>query len=83
MQQEDHILEGKDLEKVREEIKMTELGRSLIKEGKLEGKQENSIEIAKRAIKKGMGNELISELVGLSIREIKIIRIVIETDKTN
>lgn len=62
---------------------MTELGRSLIKEGKLEGKQENSIEIAKRAIKKGMGNELISELVGLSIREIKIIRIVIETDKTN
>ena len=42
------FLEGKDLDKVREEIKMTELGISLIKEGK----KENAIETAKRAIKK-------------------------------
>ncbi|WP_271814784.1 hypothetical protein [Clostridium beijerinckii] len=78
------FLEGKDLEKVREEIKMTELGRSLIKEGKLEGKlegkQENSIEIAKRAIKKGMSDELISELTELSIEQIQIIRKTIETN---
>ncbi|KOM88269.1 hypothetical protein [Clostridium botulinum] len=68
------FLSGKDLEKVREEIKMTELGKSLIEEGKSEGKQENSIEIAKRAIKKGMSNEVISELTDLSIEKIDIIR---------
>lgn len=68
------FLSGKDLEKVREEIKMTELGKSLIEEGKSEGKQENSIEIAKRAIKKGMSNEVISELTDLSIEKIEIIR---------
>ncbi|BCZ48909.1 hypothetical protein psyc5s11_49760 [Clostridium gelidum] len=64
------FLEGKDLEKVREEIKMTELGRSLIKEGK----QENAIETAKRAIKKGMSDELISELTELPIEQVEIIR---------
>lgn len=72
------FLSGKDLEKVREEIKMTELGKSLIEEGiekgKSEGKQENAIETAKRAIKKGMSNEVISELTELSIEDIEIIR---------
>lgn len=51
-----------DLEKVREHIKMTQLCTSLIKELKLEGKQENIIEIAKRAIKEGVSDELISKL---------------------
>lgn len=41
---------------------MTELGRSLIKEGK----QENSIQIAKRAIKEGMSDELISKLTDIN-----------------
>ncbi|EES48577.1 hypothetical protein NE172_03570 [Clostridium botulinum] len=72
------FLSGKDLEKVREEIKMTELGKSLIEEGiekgKSEGKQENAIETAKRAIKKGMSNDVISELTELSIEDIEIIR---------
>lgn len=68
------FLSGKDLEKVREEIKMTELGKSLIEEGKSEGKQENAIETAKRAIKKGMSNDVISELTDLSIEKIDIIR---------
>ncbi|OSA94245.1 UNVERIFIED_ORG: hypothetical protein B2H98_12550 [Clostridium botulinum] len=72
------FLSGKDLDKVREEIKMTELGKSLIEEGiekgKSEGKQENAIETAKRAIKKGMSNEVISELTELSIEDIEIIR---------
>ncbi|HBJ1652508.1 TPA: hypothetical protein LA460_002396 [Clostridium botulinum] len=57
---------------------MTELGKSLIEEGiekgKSEGKQENTIEIAKRAIKKGMSNDVISELTDLSIEKIEIIR---------
>ena len=70
------FLEGKDLEKVREEIKMTELGRSLIKEGK----QENTIEVAKRAIKEGMSDEIISKLTELTIEQIKIIRKTIETN---
>lgn len=72
------FLSGKDLEKIREEIKMTELGKSLIEEGiekgKSEGKQENAIETAKRAIKKGMSNDVISELTELSIEDIEIIR---------
>jgi len=72
------FLDGKDLDKVREEIKMTELGRSLINEGKVEGKvegeQEKAIETAKVAIKKGMNDELINELTGLSIDDITIIR---------
>lgn len=49
---------------------MTELARLLI----VEGKQEKAIETAKVAIKKGMRNELISELTELSIDEIEIIR---------
>ncbi len=57
---------------------MTELGKSLIEEGiekgKSEGKQENAIETAKRAIKKGMSNDVISELTDLSIEKIEIIR---------
>ncbi|WP_026889755.1 hypothetical protein [Clostridium beijerinckii] len=62
---------------------MTELGKSLFEEGFKDGKLENEIETAKRAINEDMSDELISELVGLSIREIKIIRIAIETNKTN
>ena len=49
---------------------MTELGRSLFEEGKLE----NAIDTAKRAIKKGMSDELISELTELPIEQIEIIR---------
>ncbi|NFG61736.1 hypothetical protein [Clostridium sp. CMCC3677] len=65
---------------------MTELGKSLIEEGiekgiekgrekgKSEGKLEKAIETAKIAIKKGMSNEVISELTDLSIEKIEIIR---------
>ncbi|EKQ57621.1 MULTISPECIES: hypothetical protein [unclassified Clostridium] len=72
------FLEGKDLEKVREEIKMTELGRSLIEEGMekgiVEGENKKTIEIVKNAIKKGMDNSIISDLTGLSNEEIEGIR---------
>ena len=53
---------------------MTELGRSLFEEGFKKGKQEKAIEIAKRAIKKGMSDELISELTELPIEQVEIIR---------
>ncbi|SFC75694.1 hypothetical protein [Clostridium uliginosum] len=76
------FLSGKDLERVREEIKMTELGRSLIEEGlekglekgRVEGENKKTIEIVRNAIKKGMDNNLISDLTGLSNREIEAIR---------
>lgn len=72
------FLEGKDLDKVREEIKMTELGRSLIEEGLakgiVEGENKKTIEIVKNAIKNGMDNNIISKLTGLSNEEIEAIR---------
>ncbi|OAA90658.1 hypothetical protein WY13_01562 [Clostridium ljungdahlii] len=61
---------------------MTELGKSLINEGiekgKDEGKKEKTIEIVKRAIKKGMDNETIKELTDLDIDEIELIRKVLK-----
>ena len=73
------FLDGKDLEKVKEEISMTKLGEMLvedgIKKGKIEGKEEQAIETAKIAIKKGLSDELICELTGLSEKEINAIRI--------
>ena len=76
------FLSGKDLERVKEKLKMTELGKSLINEGmekgKDEGKKEKTIEIVKRAIKKGMDNETIKELTDLDIDEIELIRKVLK-----
>jgi len=64
------FLKGKELEEVKEELKMTELGK-IIKD---EGKKEKAIETAKVAIKKGMDNETIRDLTGLKIEEIDLIR---------
>ena len=64
------FLSGKDLERVKEELKVTELGKSLIDEGK----KEKAIEIAKKAILKGMDNETIQDLTDLSIEDIELIR---------
>lgn len=76
------FLSGKDLGRVKEELKMTELGKSLInegmKKGKDEGKKEKTIEIVKKAIKKGMDNETIKELTDLDIDEIELIRKVLK-----
>ncbi|OFI06665.1 hypothetical protein CLOACE_08200 [Clostridium acetireducens DSM 10703] len=68
------FLSGKDLEKVKEELRMTELGKSLIDEGK----NEKTIEIVKKAIKKGMDNETIKDLTDLDIDEIELIRKVLK-----
>lgn len=74
----DKFLDEKDLEKVKEEISMTKLGEMLvedgIKKGKIEGKEEQAIETAKIAIKKGLSDELICELTGLTEAQISIIR---------
>ena len=53
---------------------MTELGRSLFEEGFKKGKQEKAIEITKKAIEKGMSDELIYELTESPIEQIDIIR---------
>lgn len=76
------FLSGKDLEKVKEELRMTELGKSLIQEGiekgKDEGKKEKTLEIVKKAIKKGLDNQTIKELTDLDIEEIELIREVLK-----
>ncbi|KGN03571.1 hypothetical protein Z969_01000 [Clostridium novyi A str. 4570] len=68
------FLSGKDLEKVKEELRMTELGKSLIDEGK----KSKAIEVAKNAIKKGLDNETIKELTDLDIEKIELIREVLK-----
>ncbi|NFG61737.1 hypothetical protein [Clostridium sp. CMCC3677] len=61
---------------------MTELGRSLIEEGRklgiLQGRKNKSIEVTKKAIKKGISNKLINELTELPIVEIEEIRMAME-----
>jgi len=62
----DKFLEEKDLEKVKEEISMTKLGEMLVEDGIKKGEEKKAIETAKIAIKKGLSDELISELTGLT-----------------
>ena len=63
---------------------MNELRTMLIedgyKQGFGQGELRKSIEVGKIAINRGMSDELISELIGISIREIQIIRISIKTN---
>ncbi|RXI43557.1 hypothetical protein DP145_13730, partial [Clostridium tetani] len=76
------FLSGKDLEKVKEELKMTELGKSLIEEGMEKGIEkgikEKTLDVVKKAIKKGLDNETIKELTDLDIEKIQLIREAIE-----
>lgn len=49
----DKFLQGKDLEKVKEELSMTELGRMLVEDGIKKGKEEGKAELLiKMLIKK-------------------------------
>nr|WP_302597372.1 hypothetical protein [uncultured Cellulosilyticum sp.] len=68
------FLEGKELEDIKEELKMTELGKSLIKEGIEEGKKKKAIETAKEAIKMGLEDEKIIKLTGLTTEELRILK---------
>jgi len=70
----DKFLDGKDLEKVKEEISMTKLGEMLVEDGIKKGEEKKAIEIAKTAIKEGMSDELIAKLTGLTESQVSIIR---------
>ncbi|AGX44564.1 hypothetical protein FHU23_003217 [Clostridium saccharobutylicum] len=70
----DKFLDGKDLEKVKEEISMTKLGEMLVQDGIKKGEEKKAIEIAKTAIKEGMSDELIAKLTGLTESQVSIIR---------
>lgn len=76
------FLKGKDLEKVKEELKMTELGEMLINEGiekglekgRKEGIEKGKIEVVKKSIQKGLDNETIADITGITIEKIELIR---------
>lgn len=71
------FLDSKDLERVKEEIRMTELGRSLIEEGKEEGLKEGAkrkaIEIAKELLDI-LSEEVVAKKTGLTLNEVKEIK---------
>ena len=79
----DKFLDGKDLEKVKEEISMTKLGEMLVEDGIKkgieqgieQGEEKKAIKVAKKAINRGLDNETIIDLTGLSEKEINAIRI--------
>ncbi len=70
----DKFLDGKDLEKVKEEISMTKLGEMLVEDGIKKGEKKKAIEITKTAIKEGMSDALIAKLTGLTESQVSIIR---------
>ncbi len=70
----DKFLDGKDLEKVKEEISMTKLGEMLVEDGIKKGREEQATDTAIKAIKMGFDNEAISNLTGLTEKEINLLR---------
>lgn len=71
------FLAGKELEKVEEELSMTELGKRLMERGE----NKKVIEIVKNSVKNGLDNEMISSITGLTIEKIQVIRETIEYDE--
>ncbi|MGL5753171.1 MAG: hypothetical protein ACRCXT_21690, partial [Paraclostridium sp.] len=71
------FLSGKDLEKVKEELRVTEIGKSLIEEGKEEGinegKKEKAVEIA-RGLLDILSIEIIAQKTGLTVDEVKALK---------
>ena len=70
----DKFLDGKELEKVKEEISMTKLGEMLVEDGIKKGKEEQATDTAIKAIEMGLENDAISKLTGLTDKEINILR---------
>ncbi len=70
----DKFLDGKDLEKVKEEISMTKLGEMLVEDGIKKGKEEQATDTAIKAIEMGLDNDAITKLTGLTDKEINILR---------
>lgn len=69
------FLSGKDLEKVKEELRVTELGKSLMDEGK----KEKAIEIAKNLLDI-LSVEMIAKKTGLTLDEVKKLKEEMEND---
>lgn len=69
------FLIGKDLEKVKEELRVTELGKSLMDEGK----KEKAIEIAKNLLDI-LSVEMIAKKTGLTLDEVKKLKEEMEND---
>lgn len=71
------FLTGKDLEKVKEELRVTELGRSLkqegIEEGREEGKKQKAAEIAKELLDI-LSVEMIAKKTGLTVEEVEALK---------
>lgn len=63
------FLIGKDLEEIKEELRVTEIGRSLIEEGE----RKKAIEIAKSLLDV-LSIEMIAKKTGLSIEEVKALK---------
>lgn len=59
----DKFLQGKDLQKVKEEISMTELGRMLIEDGIEKGRKEGIEKGIEQGMEKGKADLLIKMLV--------------------
>ena len=71
------FLSGKDLERVKEELRVTEIGKSLIEEGKEEGikagEKKKAIEIAKGLLDI-LSIEIIAQKTGLTVDEVKSLK---------
>ncbi|MGL5713559.1 MAG: hypothetical protein ACRCXT_10255, partial [Paraclostridium sp.] len=75
------FLSGKDLERVKEELRVTEIGKSLIeegieqgkKEGIVEGERKKTIEIAKSLLDL-LSTKMIAEKTGLTEEEVEDLR---------
>ena len=72
------FLKGQDLEKIKEEIRMSELGRMLVEEGKvegiIEGENKATLSIAQKAILNGLDDSMIQSLTDLPLQEISLLR---------
>jgi len=74
------FLDEQDLNEVKEELKMTVLGKMLMEDGRAEGEARGKVmteaKVVLRSIAKGFDNETIAELTGLSVAEIEEYRII-------
>lgn len=53
---------------------MTELGEMLINEGLEKGIEKGKIEVVRKSIQKGLDNEIIAGITGITIEKIELIR---------
>lgn len=70
-------MDKKDLEQVKEELRVTEIGKSLIEEGiqkgKIEGERKKAMEIAKSLLDV-LSIEMIANKTGLTVEEVQSLK---------